>query len=166
MIIISDTSVISNLILVNRLDLLASLYDEILIPQVVATEIFQLEAFNVDVSRFRNAPWVKIQNPTNQVLEQQLLLTLDPGEAAAITLAHELAPTYLAIDEKAGRQAAEGLGIPVIGLVGILIQAKEKGILTKVRPILDELISIAGFFISKRFYTHILARIAEGEDSK
>lgn len=166
MIIISDTSVISNLILIQRLDLLPALYGEIRIPQVVEAEILQLESFNVDISEFKNAGWVTIQNPTNKALEQQLLTTLDPGESAAIALAHELSPTYLAIDEKAGRLVAETLGINIIGLIGILIQAKEKGILTSVKPLLDELITTAGFFISKRFYQQILAEIAESEDEK
>ena len=65
MIIISDTSVISNLILIGRLKLLAALYGDILIPQVVEEEILQLEAFKIDLSEFRNAAWIKIRLESN-----------------------------------------------------------------------------------------------------
>lgn len=86
---------------------------------------------------------------------------MDKGESAAIALAKELQPDFLAIDEKKGREVAESIGIPIIGLVGILIVAKEHKIIQKVRPILDDLISIAGFRISKSFYSFILKEINE-----
>ena len=116
MIIISDTSVISNLILIDRLKILNDLFGEIIIPTTVRKEILKLEEYGISLKEFNNSPWIKIQDPTNKKLENELLESLDAGESAAIALAYELKADYLAIDEKAGRRTAKSLGIKIIGL--------------------------------------------------
>lgn len=68
----------------------------------------------------------------------------------------------MAIDEKAGRKIAQSLGIPIIGLVGIQLEAKEKSLIAELKPILDEPINKAGFYLGKSFYNKILQEVGEG----
>lgn len=157
MIIISDTSVISNLIYIDQLEILQKLFSEIIIPEAVNREVLALDAFSVDLSIYKAANWIKVQNPINKELEKKLYEVLDEGESAAIALAYELSADYLAIDEKAGRRTAESLGIKIIGLIGILLRAKERRLIDKIKPFLDQLIKEAGFYIGERFYHQILA---------
>ena len=161
MIIISDTSVISSLIQIGHLDILRELFQEILIPKAVEDELLKLESFEINLSQFKEADWVKIKNPTNRSIEANLLSTLDKGESAAIALALETNIDYLAIDERAGRQVAKSLGIPIIGLIGILIRSKDLGVIDEVKPILNKLISEANFYISESFYHSILTQLGE-----
>ena len=66
MIIISDTSVISNLILIDRLKILNDLFGEIIIPTTVRKEILKLEEYGISLKEFNNSPWIKIQDPTKR----------------------------------------------------------------------------------------------------
>ena len=59
MIIVSDTSPVSNLILIGRINILRELFDEIIIPPAVNFEILALEQFGKDLSKYRNADWIK-----------------------------------------------------------------------------------------------------------
>lgn len=161
MIVISDTSVLSNLILINRLDILEQVFSEIIILNEVAAELMKLKDYGIDLSTFTNATWIKTLNSSNQALIKDLSGSLDRGESAAISLALEVNADYLAIDERAGRRIAKELGLKIIGLIGILVRAKKLRIIQEVKPVLDELISRANFYISKHFYNKILEDIGE-----
>ena len=65
------------------------------------------------------------------------------------------------MDENKGRRIAKSLDLDVLGLIGILILAKEKGLLTKIKPFLHELRERYGFWISNEFYSQILKSIKE-----
>ena len=103
MIIVSDTSPISNLLILGRLELLKQVYDNVIVPPAVMKEVNVLERFGYDLSVLKNSSWINTVEPINKEKETELRETLDAGEAAAIVLALELnAP--LAIDEKKGRK--------------------------------------------------------------
>lgn len=140
---------------------MSSLFGEIIIPTTVRLEILQLEEYGISLEQFRNASWIKTQDPVDINMERGLRESLDAGEAAAITLAKELNADYLAIDERAGRRIAKSLGIKIIGLVGILIRAKEANLIENVRPILDQLITEANFYIGEKFYQQIIENLGE-----
>lgn len=161
MIIISDTSAISNLILIDRLDILQKVFNHIIIPTSVDVEVRALSQFQIDLTVYTKASWITVQDPREKSLHQLLLKSLDAGEAAAIALACELQADFLVIDERAGRKTAKDLGLKIIGLVGIFSRAKNLGIIDKVKPLLDKLISEANFYISQKFYLQILADLNE-----
>ncbi|MCF8372773.1 MAG: DUF3368 domain-containing protein [Bacteroidales bacterium] len=161
MIIISDTTAIANLIMINQLDILHKVAGDIVIPQAVADEIKALEEFEVDLSVYFNSEWIIKSSAKNQHLVQELMNMLDAGESEAIVLAKELNADYIIIDEKHGREIAKSQGLRTIGLVGILHQAKQKKVIDKVKPILDDLINNAGFWIDKGFYKQVLEMVGE-----
>jgi hypothetical protein len=72
----------------------------------------------------------------------------------------ELNVDELLIDERLGRREAKRLGLPIIGVLGILVVAKGRGLISAVKPVLDDLILQAGFRVSDRLYTEIL-QVAE-----
>ena len=86
---------------------------------------------------------------------------LDKGEAEAISLAIENQADILIIDELAGRQVAKQHNLRIIGLLGILIDAKYSGLIKEVKPLLDQLISDHGFWIKPELYSNVLKTVAE-----
>jgi hypothetical protein len=65
------------------------------------------------------------------------------------------------VDERRGRRIAGALGVPVIGLLGVLASAKQAGLIEQVKPVLDELIQGARFWIGADLYAHVLAELGE-----
>ena len=161
MIIVSDTSAISSLLIIDKLQLLPQIFGQIIIPLSVQKELLALNKFGFDTTPIVQSDWIKIQDPLNQELVSQLELELDKGESSAIALAIELNAHNLIIDETKGRKIAHELGIEVIGLIGILLEAKEKQLIQKIKPILDELRIKANFRISESLYDKILQKTNE-----
>ena len=87
------------------------------------------------------------------VMENQ---RLHEGERAALCLALELNADSLLMDERAGREAAATLGLPCIGLLGILLQARRQSLVPAIRPLLGRLQSHARFWISPGLLEQIL----------
>lgn len=161
MLVISDTSPISNLILIGKLFLLKKIFETIIIPEAVYLEIIELKKFNVDLTEFINASWIKKEQIHDLILYHKLKSLVDESEAQAITIAHEINPDFLLIDEKKGRTIAKEMGIKIIGLIGVLVKAKRENIIIDVKSILDELRNKAGFFISQELYNEILLSVNE-----
>ncbi len=88
----------------------------------------------------------------NVPLVTALRLELDAGEAEAIALAVERNADLIVLDERIGRRAAQRLGLTVVGTLGVLIAAKDRGLLAAVRPVLDALRVEAGFWITDELY--------------
>ncbi len=161
MIVVSDTSALSNLALVNHLWLLEAIYETVIIPDAVASEL--AAASNTIISAILQLCWIQTQPLTNPQLANQLKQDrgLDAGEANAIALALELQADDLLIDERLGRQEAIRLGLSIIGILGILLVAKQRSLIPQVQPVMDALINQAGFRVSPQLYQRILALAQE-----
>ncbi|MFB2880157.1 DUF3368 domain-containing protein [Floridanema aerugineum] len=122
MIVISDTSPILYLLLINQLDLLPRLYSNLIIPDVVQAEMQATGAPIVLQDWIAKPPqWLEIRTvpPGNYAPLQRL----QAGEQAAILLAQSLQADLLIVDDLAARQIAQQLGIKITGLLGILGEA-------------------------------------------
>lgn len=158
MVVISDTSVITNLIQLNKLSLLENLFGRVIIPEKVYHELGKLPNQKKIIDE---SDWIEIRAISDQKLYLKLENSLDPGEAEAITLAVELEAELLLIDEKKGRKIAQEYGVLITGLIGVLIEAKEEGYLTEIKPLLDKLIYEVGFRISPKLYQTVLKETGE-----
>jgi predicted nucleic acid-binding protein len=81
---------------------------------------------------------------------------LDAGEAEAIALALEIGAELLLMDDRLGRESARHLGLHYTGLIGVLIEARRKGLIRAVKPHLDALRDIAGFRLRETLYLRVL----------
>jgi hypothetical protein len=72
----------------------------------------------------------------------------------------ELGAALLILDEQPARRLAVSLGLRVIGTVGLLMAAKERGFLAKVRPELDRLRAVR-FFMDQELYDRVIAQVGE-----
>ena len=160
MIVVSDTSAIINLAAVGQLHLLSQLYGTVLIPRAVRGEIVA-GGPNAPGAAATSLAWIQTVAINNQPLASALAGQLDTGEAEAITLAVELRADLLLVDERRGRAVAMNLGVKVIGLLGVLLEARHKGLLPRLKPVLDDLISKAGFWISNPLYLATLRAAGE-----
>jgi predicted nucleic acid-binding protein len=120
MLVISDASPINVLIRIDLIHILPSLYQRVVIPCDVRDELSDPAAPEAVRAFVKNPPaWLEIRQPVSLLL----LFGLGKGEVAAISLAHEVKSPLLLVDDRRGRRAAQRLGIPIVGTLGILEQA-------------------------------------------
>ncbi len=155
MIVVSDTSCISNLLIINELDLLRKIYSQIFIPPAVYNEILALEKGGKDLNYFKSQEWIISKTDFTKNISLLPPKNIDPGEAEAIDLAIYLKAERLLIDERKGSVLAKKLGITTIGLLGILKIAKENHLILSVKKLLDQLIE-NNFWISNELYHIVL----------
>jgi predicted nucleic acid-binding protein len=161
MIVVSDTSPITNLAIVGYLDILQKLYGGIVIPQAVVQEITAVAPRLTSALDILTLDWLHSREITDQVLVASLELELDRGEAEAIALAIELKADLLMLDERRGRAVARRMGLKFVGLLGALIEAKQTGLVPAVKPVLDDLATKAGFRISRELYARVMQAAGE-----
>lgn len=157
MIIVSDTSSISNLLQIGLIDILHVLYGEITITPAVRRELYHLPNQEKQIEQI---DWIKVKTPQDQGMIVQLLEEIDLGEAESIVLAMEEQAKYLIIDEYKGRMIADSYGIKIVGILGVLIQAKKKEAISAVKPHIDQLIEI-GFRLDEKLIERVLKGLGE-----
>lgn len=145
MIVISDTSPFIALLNINKIEILHTLYGKIIIPNAVREELFRNEFNQKSILELLGKDYVQVFNLTDRILYHSLIQYLDAGESEAIALAVELNADLLLIDEKKGRIEAEKQSLKVIGTLGILIDAKRKGLISNLSDTIEELKSKIGF---------------------
>ena len=148
--VVSNTSPISNLAIIGRLDVLSHQFGTIRIPQAVRRELARLEhdAGSRDIEQALLDGWIQMEATAAGGLARSLASTLDAGEAEAIALASDSAADLLIMDESAGRAAARNLGITMTGTLGVLLKEKRAGGVASMSEEMDRLVNDAGFFIS------------------
>jgi predicted nucleic acid-binding protein len=128
-IIVSDTSPITNLAAISQLDLLQKLYTGIIIPIAVYHEMVKVDKIVPGAVEVQTLPWIQKQAVVDSqrvILIQETQESIDLGEAEAIVLALELKAELLLMDERRGRIVATSYGLQITGLLGVLLQAKRK----------------------------------------
>lgn len=153
MIVVSDTSPISNLHQIGRLGLLRELFGDVVLPGAVAEEISALDR---NRSILADNDWITVVELQDRESLTGLAETLDKGEAEAIALALEISADAVLIDEAIGRKEALRRGLNVTGIIGVLLRAKQKGLIPAVEPVIGELVTEAGFWLDPVFVEEIL----------
>ena len=149
-VVISNTSPLTNLAAIGQFDLLRQLYGRLWIAEAVWDELNAEGRAWPGRAEVAAADWIERRAAQNRPLVTALRERLDPGEAETIALAVECSPPFVLMDEKEGRRSAHHLGLKTVGVVGVLIEAKSRGLIAEVGPLLERLRQEAGFYLSDR----------------
>ncbi len=136
-VVISDTSCLIFLTKLDKLALLPALFNEIWLSAVVAAEYGQ-----------PLPGWALVQPVGPLPTPAQLPERFGLGERSSIGLALHHAGCLLIIDDEQPKQLAKQLGISCIGTLGILKLAKEAGLLSQLRPVVQQLRTTGGMWLS------------------
>jgi len=161
MIVVSNTTPLIGLASIQRFDLLRRIFGELIIAQAVYDEaVVAGREIGGAKREVLAADWIKTVHVKDRLAVEVLLDELDLGEAETIVLARELAADWVLMDEKKGRRKLTQLGLHKIGTVGILLKAKQVGLITELRPELD-LLRERGFGVSQSVVDAVLRQANE-----
>jgi predicted nucleic acid-binding protein len=164
--VISDSSPLIALSRIGQLELLHGLYREVTLPQAVFQEVTQNGTGQPGADEVSAAEWILAVEVSDRPFVGSLRRDLGEGEAEAIALAVELKADLLVVDDLLARQVAHSLGLVFVGTVGVLLEARQKGLLSEIKPCLDDLIDLAGFRVSGELYNRVLREAGEERASK
>ena len=159
--VVSNASPLIALASIGKLELLRGLYGKVLVPQAVWHEVVVRGKGLPGAAEVENAIWIERRKVADVRLAYALKQGLGAGEAEAIVLAIEVQADLLLMDDKMARETARYFGLKPLGVVGILIEAKHRGKISRIKPYLDELRIKSGFRIGGELYSRVLSD--EGE---
>jgi uncharacterized protein len=154
-IVVSNTSPITNLAAIGQFGLLRELFGELHIAEAVVHELNAFDRRWPGSAEVEQSTWVKIHRPRDLPMIVALMSELDAGESETIALAMEMNADLVLMDEQAGRRLATERTLNVIGVLGVLMQAKQKRLIELVLPQVDSLRQNAGFYLSDQVYQRI-----------
>lgn len=158
-----ETAVIdaSPLIFLSRsqhLDLLQSFAQTIWVPTPVADEILRRGNQDITAQALEDTTWLVTQ-PTSNMSAAILQWGLGAGESATLALAQAHGLEAI-LDDLAGRKCAATLNIPVRGTLGIVLTAKQRGVIPKARPVIEDMMR-TGLYLSRKVLDKALRRVGE-----
>jgi hypothetical protein len=159
-IVVADTSILLNLCRVQQIELLRSLFVEIVIPPEVGAEFSRLSSTTGRFQGLVVPSWIRQQSAAAQI-KIPSAPALHAGEIAALCLAVELHADAILIDERSGHAVAQRLGLKTIGILGIILQAKAAGLLPSIRPVIERLERDAKFWITPSLRQQVLQTAGE-----
>lgn len=159
MIVVSNSGPIISFARANCLELLRHVLKEIKIPEAVYEDIVLQGRSKPGALEIKNADWIKKEPVKNQSQVIQLPPNLGLGEREAIVLANKL-KAFLLIDDRSARKEAEKRGIVCFGSLKVVKDAKDKGLIEKIKPIGDEL-RRTGLRIKNILYQNFLQEMGE-----
>ena len=147
--IITDTSCLILYDKINELEILRGTFSSLIVTPHVAEE------FGDELPS-----WISVKSIRDTAQYTELIDELGRGEASSIVLAQEIRGSLLIIDEKRGRRVAKDLRIEIIGSLGILLKAKQKGVIKEVKSILEK-VEQTNFRVSRVLKQELLKRANE-----
>ena len=153
MIVVSDTSPITALLTVEQGELLVQLFGEVVVPPAVEAELQRTHP--------ALPKWLRVQSVQDTAKAALYARSVDRGEAEAIALAEELHADHLLIDERKGRRLAQQQGLPVIGLLGVVLIAKRANYISSARSLLNRLNQEAGIYLAEEVRDTALKTVGE-----
>lgn len=138
-VVVSDSGPLIALAGCGQLELLGVVFEAIHVPQVVMDETTsdRSRPGAVDIAAYVQAH-ARVHPSRDDAIYVAAVSHLDEGEAQALSLAHELGCGVL-MDERRGREVAHRQGIPVFGVLGVLLQAKRVGKIARIAPVLSRM---------------------------
>jgi predicted nucleic acid-binding protein len=162
--VVSDTGPLIALARVGQLGLLPALYERVRVPSSVLAELQPGSGLPgaVRIAESLEDGWLLEQRLPGGVDTElaRLMQLLDPGEAEAVLLCQSTACRFLLIDERRGRRVARSRGIPIVGTAGVLMVAKQRGLIAFVLPVIRDL-KAAGYWFSAELVAEVRRLTAE-----
>jgi len=153
-IVVSNTSPLNYLILIEKDDVLAALFGTVFVPPAVVSELLREETPEVVRAWIANPPaWLRVLAPRRV----DPSLDLDTGESEAIALAEELHADWILLDEVKARRIATARGLKVAGTLAVLFEAHERGLLDLRQAVED--LRRTTFYLDERLVQTILDRL-------
>jgi predicted nucleic acid-binding protein len=154
--IVSNTTPISNFLHLNRIDILRQMFEKIHIPPAVKQEIEVGFSGNIQWQQCLTDEFFAIRKTKSPALIHQILGQLHRGEAEVLCICLENKAKLCLLDDRDARHFAKRNQIPITGTLGILVEAKKRGHIESVKPLMNELKSFHHFWISSAMYTEVL----------
>jgi predicted nucleic acid-binding protein len=147
MILVSDTTPLNHLILIEAIDVLPALFGRVYAPEAVLRELADPRGPQT-VREWAGSPpsWLTVQKPVR--LDSTLPRKLHGGEVEAISLAQELAADWVLIDERRATREAKDRGLRVAGTLVILEEAGARNLLDYPTT-RDRLVNQTNFYVTE-----------------
>lgn len=158
---ICNTSPLLYLYRAGALSWLRELFGQVWLPGAVVEELREGQRRGYDVPDIKGYAWLAVVEPRS-VPSEWLALDLGPGELAAMALALENAERVVLLDDALARRVAQAAGLEVWGTLRVLLEAKSRGLVQSVEPLLDRL-EEAGMWISPGVRQRVLVLAGEAE---
>ena len=136
--VISNSSPLQYLYQADVLDLLPALFGQVCVPEAVVAELEEGRRRSVSLPTLAELSWLQVRTVRNRTL-LPLVTHLGDGEKEVLALGRELSDALLLLDDRDARRHAHALELEISGTLGVLLLAKERGILDAGRPVLDRL---------------------------
>ena len=141
------------------IDLLRVLSPRIMVPEPVAIEIGRRGSDDVTAKTLADTPWL-ISVPVTSVPPLIQSWDLGAGESAVLAYALQNPGMVAIIDHGAGRRCAEVLGVPLSGTLGLVLLAKQRGMIPSARQLITTL-KQHGMFLSEKTIDQALTLVGE-----
>lgn len=163
MLVVSNTSSLLNLAIIDRLFLIKQQFGKIIIPSEVLAELRTSENLpgSQQLQAAITAKWITLQKVEDRAFVRLLKRDLDRGEAEAIASATQLNADWLLLDEREGRRIAGTLGLNITGVLGIILKGWHEGKVTSVKELINQLRTQANFHIAPNLERQILLETGE-----
>lgn len=135
---VSNTSPIQYLYQAGLLELLPTLYGQVIIPAAVAQELAAGRGSGVALPDPSQLAWITIEPPADSTL-LRMVADLGPGEREVIALGLRSPDSLLLLDDGVARRYAKHLNLRITGTLGVLLKAKTLRCLASLGPVLDRL---------------------------
>lgn len=157
--IITDSSPLIALAIIDQLELLPQLYLTVLVPPAVWDEVTIQGAGLPGARAVQEASWLTLQAPDPKIVEP-LSILVDRGEAEAIALAQSMPDSIVLLDDAQARRVAKRLDVKRIGTLGLLRRAKKASLITAIKPCIEQL-QTHGIYINRKLIEAILQDVGE-----
>lgn len=157
-IVIADTGALISLGIAGRIVLIEEIFGEFYIAEAVWTELNNYDNPDFNLSDFPEfiGKVVSIRS------RNYLSVIMDYGESESVILYEEMQDDFLLIDDSKARLIAESLNVNCIGTLGLLLRAKQKGLLSELKPTFQTLL-LNGRLFSKKLLNEILTQTGESQ---
>ena len=157
--VICNTSPMQYLHQLGLLHLLPKLVRRVIVPPAVIEELAQGQRLGVDLPDLSGVDWIEVREPAS-VNVLPLVTNLGPGETQVLALGMERPGAVLILDDALARQVGHAMHLPMRGTLGLLLDAKQAGLISEVKPLLDQL-SALRFRLSRETYDAVLKLAGE-----